>query len=113
MTSAASFGRVISEITLKIDRKSGDVESAAAQNHIIGHDVAKDPAATSLLARYQAFADPIANTVIGRSRADIRSSRDTPSGQNAAGEQPMGDVIADAMLAATERRAISARPGSP
>ena len=36
-----------------------------------------------------------------RSRADILSARDTPSGQNAAGEQPMGDVIADAMLEAT------------
>jgi 2',3'-cyclic-nucleotide 2'-phosphodiesterase (5'-nucleotidase family)/predicted AlkP superfamily phosphohydrolase/phosphomutase len=102
VTSAASFGRVISEITLKIDRESGDVESSAAQNHIIGHDVGKDPATTSLLARYKTFADPIANTVIGEITGDIRSSRDTPSGQNAAGEQPMGDVIADAMLAATE-----------
>jgi 5'-nucleotidase len=102
VTSAASFGRVISEITLTIDRATGDVESAAAQNHIIGHDVAKDAATTALLARYKTFADPIANTVIGTITADIRSSRDTPSGQNAAGEQPMGDVIADAMLAATE-----------
>jgi 5'-nucleotidase len=40
--------------------------------------------------------------VIGSITADIRSARDAPSGQNAAGEQPMGDVIADAMLEATK-----------
>ena len=34
--------------------------------------------------------------------ADIRSARDTPSGENAAGEQPMGDLIADAQLEATK-----------
>ena len=39
--------------------------------------------------------------MIGSITADIRSARDTPSGQNAAGEQPMGDVIADAQLEAT------------
>ena len=39
--------------------------------------------------------------MVGSITADIRSGRDTPSGTNAAGEQPMGDVIADAMLEAT------------
>jgi 5'-nucleotidase len=61
----------------------------------------QDPAAKAIFDKYTALSAPLANRVIGRITADIRSARDTPSGQNAAGEQPMGDVIADAMLEAT------------
>ena len=68
---------------------------------MVTQTVAKDAPTTELLARYKSLSDPIANRVIGTITADIRSARDTPSGQNAAGEQPMGDVIADAQLAAT------------
>ena len=39
------------------------------------------------------------------------SARDTPTGQNAAGEQPTGDVIADAQLAARPRRRLRRRRG--
>jgi 2',3'-cyclic-nucleotide 2'-phosphodiesterase (5'-nucleotidase family)/predicted AlkP superfamily phosphohydrolase/phosphomutase len=102
VTSAASFGRLITKIELKIDRESGDVESATAVNHVVAHDVGKDAATTGLLAHYNTFAAPIANRVIGRITADIFSARDNnPNVPNAAGEQPMGDVIADAMLEAT------------
>ncbi len=102
VTSAASFGRLITSIDLTIDRRTNDVVSATAVNNIVTQTVAKDAGTTALLARYKALSDPIANRVIGSITADIRSARDTPSGQNAAGEQPMGDVIADAQLAATE-----------
>ena len=101
VTSAASFGRVVTEVTLKIDRATGEVESATGFNHVVAHDTIKDAATTAVLAPFRTAAAPIANRVIGRITADIRSSRDVPSGQNAAGEQPMGDVIADAMLEAT------------
>ena len=102
VTSAASFGRLITSIDLTIDRRTNDVVSATAVNNIVTQTVAKDAGTTALLARYKALSDPIANRVIGSITADIRSARDTPSGQNAAGEQPMGDVIADAQLAATK-----------
>ena len=61
----------------------------------------QDPDAKAILDKYTALSAPLANKVIGSITSDIRSARDTPSGQNAAGEQPMGDVIADAMLEAT------------
>ena len=64
-------------------------------------DVAQDAAAKAILDKYTTLSAPFANRVIGTITADIRSARDNPSGQNAAGEQPMGDVIADAMLEAT------------
>jgi 5'-nucleotidase len=102
VTSASSFGRLITEVQLTIDRKKNDIIDSAAENHVVTQTVEKDPAITAILDHYRQFSDPIGNRVVGSITEDIRSSRDTPSGQNAAGEQPMGDVIADAQLEATE-----------
>ena len=102
VTSASSFGRLITEVQLTIDRKKNDIVDSAAENHVVTQTVEKDPAITAILDHYRQFSDPIGNRVVGSITEDIRSSRDTPSGQNAAGEQPMGDVIADAQLEATE-----------
>jgi 5'-nucleotidase len=101
VTSAASFGRLVTDIELTIDRRTKEVTQAEATNKIVTQDVAQDADAKAILDKYTTLAAPLANKVIGSITADIRSARDTPSGQNAAGEQPMGDVIADAMLEAT------------
>jgi 5'-nucleotidase len=101
VTSAASFGRVVTDIDLTIDGPSSAITAATATNRIVTQDVAQDKRAKGILDKYTTLSAPLANRVIGRITADIRSARDTPSGQNAAGEQPMGDVIADAMLEAT------------
>jgi 5'-nucleotidase len=95
VTSASSFGRLVTDIDLTIDRATGEVTRMAANNLIVTRDVAKNAGQTSLLAKYRTFADPIANRVIGLITADI--TRTT----NPAGESALGDVIADAQLAAT------------
>ena len=101
VTSAASFGRLVTSIDLTIDHRTKKITATSAFNHIVTQDVAKDAAAKAILDKYTTLSAPLANRVLGRITADIRSARDTPSGQNTAGEQPMGDVIADAMLEAT------------
>jgi 5'-nucleotidase len=101
VTSAASFGRVVTDIDLTIDQQSKSVTAATATNRIVTQNVPPDQEAQEILDKYRAISSPLENRVIGRITADIRSARDSPSGQNAAGEQPMGDVIADAMLEAT------------
>jgi 5'-nucleotidase len=101
VTSASSFGRVVTDIDLTIDQQSKSVTAAMATNRIVTQDVPQDADVKAIVDKYTAISAPLANRVIGRISADIRSSRDNPSGQNAAGEQPMGDVIADAMLEAT------------
>ena len=100
VTSAASFGRVVTDIELQVNRRTGEIESASARNHIVSQDVNRDPGAAGILAKYVAAMAPRARRVVGRITADILSARETPSGLNAAGEQPMGDVVADAMLEA-------------
>ena len=101
VTSAASFGRLITDVDLTIDHQSKAITAATATNRIVTQHVAQDPAAKAILDKYTTLSAPLANKVVGSIAADIRSARDTPSGQNAAGEQPMGDAIADAMLEAT------------
>ena len=102
VTSAASFGRLVTDIDLTIDAQSKQVTSAVATNRIVTQGVRPDPEVQAIVDKYTKLSAPLANRVIGTITADIRSARDTPSGQNAAGEQPMGDVIADAMLEATK-----------
>jgi len=100
VTSAASFGRLITSVDLTIDRTDGVLDSVVAENHVVTQTVPKDAGTTAILQRYKAVSDPIGNRVLGRITADILSARGTVNGTNAAGEQPMGDVIADGMYEA-------------
>ena len=95
VTSAASFGRLITQIDLTLDRRIDDIVAKSAENKIVTRDVAKDPAMTDLIAHYDSFAAPIGNRVVGSITADITRTQDL------AGESALGDVIADAQLAAT------------
>jgi len=108
VTSASSFGRVITSIGLTIDRSQNAVVSKTASNTVVTQTVAKDAGATAILQQYKTFSDPLANRVIGTITSDIRSSR-SPGGFTApSGEQEMGNVIADAQLAATRSSDIGA-----
>jgi 5'-nucleotidase len=101
VTSASSFGRLITKIELTIDRRTNDVVASIAGNHVVTRTVPADPFVTNLLAHYKTFADPIANRVVGRITADIRSSRSPGGFQSPSGEQEMGEVVADAQREAT------------
>jgi 5'-nucleotidase len=95
VTSASSFGRMITRVDVTIDRADGTITSVSATNDIAGRDVAKEPGQTQIIARYAAAAAPIATRVVGSVTRDIRRAL------NRAGESALGDVIADAQLAAT------------
>jgi 5'-nucleotidase len=95
VTSAASFGRIVTDVDLTIDRSSGDVVNKTANNNIVTRDVPQDSFITALIAKYNVIAAPLANRVIGSITATITRTA------NAAGESALGDVIADAQLEAT------------
>jgi 5'-nucleotidase len=95
VTGAASGGRILTDIDLTIDRGTGHALSMQAENRIVTRDVDKDPALTALIDKYKTLSAPFANRVIGSITADILRAA------NAAGESALGDVIADAQLAAT------------
>ena len=95
VTQAGAFGRILSDLDLVVSRATKEVAKVTTTNHVVTTDVPADPAQTSLLAKYRRLAAPLANRVIGSIAADI--TRTT----TAAGESALGDVIADAQLAAT------------
>jgi 5'-nucleotidase len=100
VTSGDKYGTLVTAIDLKLDPKTRDVLSARADNVIVRTgSLARDPAQTALLESYDKVAAPIANRPAG-------SVTDTLSrAPNDAGESALGDIIADAQLAATSAAA--------
>jgi 2',3'-cyclic-nucleotide 2'-phosphodiesterase (5'-nucleotidase family) len=96
VTSAASFGRVVTETDLVIDKRTGEVNrmKTTATNHLVTRTTA-DPEQTEIISRWNAAAAPIANEVVGSVTADIVRSPDRNT------EGPLANLIADAQLAAT------------
>jgi len=103
VTSGDKYGTIVTTIDLKLDSITRDVISARADNVIVrtGAD-AGDAEQTALLASYDKFAAPIANRRAGSITATLSRV------PNDAGESVLGDVIADAQLAATRAEAKGA-----
>lgn len=102
VTSADKFGTLVTEIDVTFDRASRDVVSAKAENIIVRtEELAKDPQQTALIERYQQIVRPLAERVVGRLVSAL-TKEETP-----AGETTLGDVIADAQLAATKAEIAS------
>jgi 5'-nucleotidase len=95
VTSASSFGRIVTDVDLTIDRATGEPTTIQANNLIVTRNVAKASALTALVDKYRSLTAPLANQIIGSITADITRTN------NQAGESALGDVIADAQLAAT------------
>jgi 5'-nucleotidase len=96
VTSGDKYGTVVTAIDLKLDRKTRDVVSAEAENVIVRTSVyAPDPEQTALIAAYEKVSGPIANRVSGSVTATLSRL------PNEAGESVLGDIVADAQLAAT------------
>ena len=92
-----SFGRLLSVLDLKINKKSGEVQRdlSTATNEIVTRTVTPDPAVQAIVDEAQAKSAPIGNRQVGTITADIRRAA-VPSG-----ESPLGNLIADSQLAAT------------
>lgn len=107
VTSAASFGRVLSDIDLTVNDRTGELVSADATNSIVENavnaygsgvirqeDTSKsDPTVAAVVQQYVTAAAPLANRIIGSAQGDLT--------RTASGESTIGDVIADSQLAAT------------
>ena len=81
VTSAGSFGRLVSDIDLTIDTRRRDVLSVAANNVPIPNNasVAEDPALTPLVANYVALSDGPRKRVIGKITATLSRASNAPA----------------------------------
>ena len=96
VTSADKFGTLVTEIELVLDARTRDVVSVEADNLIVRTNAyVKAPEQTALIEAYDALVRPLAERPVGSITASL--SRDP----DLAGESELGQVIADAQLAAT------------
>jgi 5'-nucleotidase len=95
-TEGSSFGRVFTQIDFEVNKKSGDIERGTmkADNHVVTRDITPDPEVEKFVNTWKERVAPIANKEVGKIAADITR---TPT---AAGETPLGDLIADLQLEA-------------
>jgi 5'-nucleotidase len=110
ITSASSFGRILTDITLTIDDRTGNLVQASAENVIVGNALntpgpgvtripdpsREDPQVRAVVDQYVTAAAPLANRVIGSIQGDL-----TRTG-SPLGESALGDVIADVQHVATQ-----------
>jgi 5'-nucleotidase len=100
VTSADKYGTLVTAIDVKLDAKSRDVVSAKADNVIVrSNTLPSDPEQTALIAAYDKLAAPIADRRAGTATATLSRA------PNEAGESVLGDIVADAQLAATAPQA--------
>ncbi|MER7006635.1 bifunctional metallophosphatase/5'-nucleotidase [Dactylosporangium sp. NPDC000555] len=116
VTSAGTAGTLVTDIRVTLDKKTRKFVDASASNVIVANGVKNpdgtyqrdaagnpvrnpalvDPKVKKIADKYRAAVAPLANKVIGSITADITTTT------SAAGESPLGDVIADAQLAYTK-----------
>ena len=98
VTSASSFGRLVTDIDMKIDTETPTSRRQISVNNVI---VTRDRAEGSRGngAHRQVQRPPSRRS---RTRSSARSRHDITRTNNAAGESALGDVIGDAQLAYTQ-----------
>ncbi|WAK03849.1 bifunctional metallophosphatase/5'-nucleotidase [Methylobacter sp. YRD-M1] len=99
VTSANAQGRIITEIDLSIDKHSGRIKNITPVNRVVDRanaTITPNQEIQRIVEQYKIIAKPLTDRVIGSITQTL--SR-TP---NAAGESPLGDIIADSQLAATK-----------
>jgi 5'-nucleotidase len=95
VTSADKYGTLVTAIDLQLDPATRDIVARVAENHIVHTTLAREADQTTLIAAYDKLSAPIANRPAGSITETLSRV------PNTAGESPLGDVIADAQLAAT------------
>lgn len=98
VTSGDKYGTLITEIDLTLDRASGTMLEARANNVVVRPETDKDPRQTLLINSYQHLAQPLIDRPVGfLAKALGKDGADLDEG----GGTTMGQLVADAMLAAT------------
>ncbi len=95
LTSAGQHGTLLTAIDLTLDRATRDVVAVRAENHVVHHGRRPDPRLEALMAAAEQQVQPLARRVVGRLAGPLTR---TPG---PSGESPLGQVVADAQLAAT------------
>jgi 5'-nucleotidase len=97
VTSAASYGQIVTESSLVINTRSGEVDRGrtTAKNHIVPQSLPDDAAQTAIIAKWNTLAGPLKGQVVGTHTEDILGNALNTS---RAVETPMADLVADSFV---------------
>lgn len=104
VTSAFSFGRVVSEVNLVIDKRTNDVRrdlSTATNHSVIQSQITPDPDITDIVAKWAAIGDVIGQEAVGQITGDILRGTTATGGEDRGVESSAGNLVADAQQWAT------------
>ncbi|MBK8838265.1 MAG: bifunctional metallophosphatase/5'-nucleotidase [Hyphomonadaceae bacterium] len=100
VTSAGAYGTRVTDISVLLDPKSGDVIGSKARDIIIAQsDFTEDAGQVALIGAYKKQAEPLIKRPVGKITAAITRA------SNMNGESALGDLIADAMLETARKEA--------
>lgn len=102
VTSAYSYGRVVSEVNLVLDKRTKDVrrDLSTATNHLVERAaLTPDPAVTAVIEKWMPLYEEAGNTPVGTITESI--NRGAAGEDNRGIESNLGNLIADAQLWAT------------
>jgi 5'-nucleotidase len=107
VTSASAFGRLVTDVDLTVEPKTHEVIAISPTNRLvdrtdaaISQAIDADPTVRNIVLGYGSLVSPLAGAVIGTIKTAL------PARANLAGEEPAGDLIADAQLQATQPAAL-------
>ncbi|HSG42400.1 MAG TPA: bifunctional metallophosphatase/5'-nucleotidase [Anaerolineales bacterium] len=103
VTSAYSYGRIVSEFQLVLDKRTNDVrrDLSMAVNHLVDRtSLSPDPAITAVIEKWTPLFVAAGSTPVGTITADINRGG-TPPGSDRGVESPAGNLVADAQLWST------------
>jgi 5'-nucleotidase len=109
ITSAASYGRLLTKIDLTLDTSNHRIVSKHARNIPITRDVPPDVEVDRIVQDYEAKALGVTGRIIGYVKGDLTGN--AKAAGSASCETPLGDVIADAMRASTDAEIAFMNPG--
>jgi 5'-nucleotidase len=95
VTGAGSYGTLVTEIDLVLDRATRKIVAKKARNLIVDPKGSKDAALTTLVDRYAVLSAPLENRVVGKLTHEVNSV------VSPTGESTLGNLIADAHLFGT------------
>jgi 2',3'-cyclic-nucleotide 2'-phosphodiesterase (5'-nucleotidase family)/predicted AlkP superfamily phosphohydrolase/phosphomutase len=120
VVQASSFGRAFEDVRLTLDHKTKDVAAASATVQGAwtynppdiadpAHLVEGDPGVQAIVDDAVEQVAPLVNRVVNVAATDLLAGRD--GGANAAGESPLGNLIADAQRAEMDTQFAFMNPG--
>jgi 5'-nucleotidase len=109
VTSAGSYGRLVTKIDLTIDPASRRVVEKHARNVPVTRDVAPDEEVEGIVRTYKAKGAALTGRVVGYVKNDFTANAKAAGSVSC--ETPLGDAIADAQAAATGADIAFMNPG--